>query len=145
MYATEPSPRLPVDPTAFDRSSLTVYLKDVVTLVLENRPADPIGFIADYLRRVLSGASSVSRAYQYLTLSPHHRQAFMDNAVVAFSVLDAGERDGVAGKRAAGGTGDGPALASFSLFFFFFFFFPPFVESRFRFKYLSIKRFIHLM
>jgi len=28
------------------------------------------------------GASPVSRAYQYITLSPHHRQAFMDNAVV---------------------------------------------------------------
>ena len=82
-----------VDPSAFDRSSLTVYLKDAVTLVLENRPADPVGFIADYLRRVLSGASNVSRAYQYLTLSPHHRQAFMDNAVVAFSVLDTGGDD----------------------------------------------------
>jgi hypothetical protein len=56
-----------------------------------NYPEDPVAFIADYLRRVLSGASSVSRAYQYITLSPHHRQAFMDNAVVAFSVLDAGE------------------------------------------------------
>lgn len=95
MNAAAAAPRAPVDTTAFDRSSLTVYLKDVVTLVLENRPADPIAFIADYLRRVLSGASPVSRAYQYITLSPHHRQAFMDNAVVAFSVLDAGgEKEG---------------------------------------------------
>ena len=69
-----------------------MYLKDVVTLVLENRPEDPVAFVADYLRRVLSGASPLSRAYQYLTLSPHYRRAFVDNATVAFSVLDAGPR-----------------------------------------------------
>ena len=84
--------RPPLDVSAFDRSNLTVYLKDVVTLVLENRPEDPVAFVADYLRRVLSGASPLSRAYQYLTLSPHYRQAFVDNATVAFSVLDAGPR-----------------------------------------------------
>jgi len=72
---------------AFDESGLTVYLKDVVTLCLENRPEDPVAFIADYLRRVLKGASPVSRAYQYLRLSPHHRRAFVDNAVAAHAVL----------------------------------------------------------
>jgi len=86
--AAAAAPRALVDLADFDRSSLTVYLKDVLTLVLENRPADPVAFIADYLWRVLGGACQVSRAYQYVTLSPRHRQAFMDNAVVAFSVLD---------------------------------------------------------
>jgi hypothetical protein len=90
--ASASTSRPPLDVSAFDRSNLTVYLKDVVTLVLENRPEDPVAFVADYLRRVLSGASPLSRAYQYLTLSPHHRQAFVDNATVAFSVLDAGPR-----------------------------------------------------
>ena len=34
------------------------------------------------------------RAYQFLTLCPHHRTAFIDNAVVAFGVLEK-ERGGV--------------------------------------------------
>ena len=42
---------------AFDASGLTVYLKDVVTLCLENRPEDPVAFVAEYLRRVTRGAS----------------------------------------------------------------------------------------
>ena len=75
---------------AFDASGLTVYLKDVMTLCLENRPSDPVAFVAEYLRRVTRGASPVSRACQYLRLAPHHRRAFVDNAVIAHAVLCAG-------------------------------------------------------
>ena len=84
--------RPPLDVSAFDRSNLTVYLKDVVTLVLGELPGIPSRSSRTTSRRVLSGASPLSRAYQYLTLSPHYRQAFVDNATVAFSVLDAGPR-----------------------------------------------------
>ncbi len=31
------------------RSGVTSYVRDVLTLVLETRPADPIAFIAEYL------------------------------------------------------------------------------------------------
>jgi len=75
---------------AFDASGLTVYLKDVVTLCLENRPSDPVAFIAEYLRRVTHRTTPVSRACQYLRLAPHHRRAFMDNAAVAHAGLCAG-------------------------------------------------------
>ena len=80
-----------------------MYLKDAVALVLENRPDDPVAFIAEYLRRVLHGASPVARAHQYLTLSPHHRDAFVDNAVVAHDVLGAasGPRGVVTGAQHA--------------------------------------------
>ena len=74
----------------FDASGLTVYLKDVVTLCLENRPKDPVAFIAEYLRRVTRRTTPVSRACQYLKLAPHHRRAFMDNAAVAHAGLSAG-------------------------------------------------------
>jgi len=30
-----------------DRFGVTTYLKDVITLMLENRPEDPIDFVAD--------------------------------------------------------------------------------------------------
>ena len=83
---------------AFDASGLTVYLKDVVTLCLENRPEDPVAFVAEYLRRVTRGASPVSRACQYLRLAPHHRRAFVDNAVVAHAVL-CGDATGGGAKR----------------------------------------------
>jgi tubulin polyglutamylase complex subunit 1 len=83
---------------AFDASGLTVYLKDVVTLCLENRPEDPVAFVAEYLRRVTRGASPVSRACQYLRLAPHHRRAFVDNAVVAHAVL-CGDATGGPAKR----------------------------------------------
>ena len=68
-----------------------MYLKDVVTLALENRPEDPIAFASDYLRRVLGGAGAVARAHQYLSLSPHTRRAFTDNALLAFEVLSGDE------------------------------------------------------
>ena len=101
--ARSPAAPDPLDVAAFDASSLTVYLKDAVALVLENRPDDPVAFIAEYLRRVLHGASPVARAHQYLTLSPHHRDAFVDNAVVAHDVLGAasGPRGVVTGAQHA--------------------------------------------
>ena len=86
-----PGTRPPVDVASFDRSQLSVYLKDVVTLALENRPEDPIAFASDYLRRVLGGAGAVARAHQYLSLSPHTRRAFTDNALLAFEVLSGDE------------------------------------------------------
>ena len=91
--APPPGTRPPVDVASFDRSQLSVYLKDVVTLALENRPEDPIAFASDYLRRVLGGAGAVARAHQYLSLSPHTRRAFTDNALLAFEVLSGDEEE----------------------------------------------------
>lgn len=84
-----------VGPSSFDKSGSTVYLKDMVSLVLENKPTDPVEFVSDYLRGVLRGSSPVSRAYQYVRLAPHHRRAFHDNCVVAHAGLSQanGSRD----------------------------------------------------
>ena len=46
-----------------DRYGVTAYMKDVVTLLLENRPPEPIDFIADYFRTVIQGSSPLLRAY----------------------------------------------------------------------------------
>lgn len=35
------------DEEYLERAGVTAYLKDVTTLLLENRPADPIHFIAE--------------------------------------------------------------------------------------------------
>jgi len=43
---SSPSDALP--PEEFlDRNGITTYLKDVITLVLENRPEEPLDFMAD--------------------------------------------------------------------------------------------------
>ena len=71
-----------------DRHGVTAYMKDVVTLLLENRPASPIAFIQKYFLTVTQGSSPLLRAYRYIQLTPPHRSAFVDNLVAAYATLD---------------------------------------------------------
>ena len=72
-----------------DRCGVTAYMKDVVTLLLENRPAQPIEFICKYFRTVTQGTSSpLLRAYRYVQLAQPHQPAFVDNLVAAYAALD---------------------------------------------------------
>jgi hypothetical protein len=71
-----------------DRYGVTAYMKDVVTLLLENRPAAPIAFIARYFRTVTQGSSPLLRAYRYIQLAPPSQTAFVDNLVAAYVALD---------------------------------------------------------
>ena len=81
-----------------DRYGVTAYMKDVVTLLLENRPPEPIDFIADYFRTVIQGSSPLLRAYRYVRLAQPHQKAFTDNLVAAYCTLDAAcTRTGVSG------------------------------------------------
>ena len=70
-----------------DRYGVTAYMKDVVTLLLENRPPEPIDFIADYFRTVIQGSSPLLRAYRYVRLAQPHQKAFTDNLVAAYLSL----------------------------------------------------------
>lgn len=72
-----------------DRCGVTAYMKDVVTLLLENRPAQPIAFIAKYFKTVTQGSSPLLRAYRYIQLAPPSHTAFVDNLVAAYVALDA--------------------------------------------------------
>jgi hypothetical protein len=71
-----------------DRHGVTAYMKDVVTLLLENRPASPIAFISKYFLTVTQGSSPLLRAYRYIQLTAPHRSAFVDNLVAAYATLD---------------------------------------------------------
>ena len=71
-----------------DRHGVTAYLKDVVTLLLENRPDSPIAFIAHYFRTVTQGSSPLLRAYRYIRLASPEQDAFTDNLVASYSALD---------------------------------------------------------
>ena len=71
-----------------DRYGVTAYLKDVVTLLLENRPASPVAFVAQYFSTVTQGSSPLLRAYRYIKLAGPDQEAFIDNLVAAFTSLD---------------------------------------------------------
>ena len=96
---------MPIDPSALDaeeyldRYGVTAYMKDVVTLLLENRPASPIAFISKYFRTVTQGSSPLLRAYRYIRLAHPTQDAFIDNLVAAYAALDA--RRGVSGVTGA--------------------------------------------
>ena len=64
-------------------------MKDVVTLLLENRPSSPIAFMAKYFRTVTQGSSPLLRAYRYIRLASPSQDAFIDNLVAAYVALDA--------------------------------------------------------
>eukprot|EP00967_Tisochrysis_lutea_P007041 scaffold8376_cov33-Tisochrysis_lutea.AAC.2 len=81
--------------TRLVRLGVTAYMKDMVTLLLENRPDEPIGFITDYFRTVLAGSNQLTRALRFIKLSPAGHSAFEDNLVAAYASLD-GRRGHVA-------------------------------------------------
>ena len=71
-----------------DRCGGTAYMKDCVTLLLENRPDEPLTFMGDYFRTVTQPSSPLLRAYRYIRLTPLDRPAFPDNLVAAYAALD---------------------------------------------------------
>ncbi|KAJ4460660.1 putative tubulin polyglutamylase complex subunit 1 [Paratrimastix pyriformis] len=72
-----------------DRYGVGAYLKDVATLLLENRPDDPCAFIEQYFRNAMQqeGSNDIMRAYRYLRLAPFSMPTFLDNVVSAFTNL----------------------------------------------------------
>ena len=68
-----------------ERNGVTQYMKDVVTLLLENRPEKPLEFMADYFSNALQGRTAVARSYRYIRLTQRNRQAFLDNLAAAYS------------------------------------------------------------
>lgn len=79
---------IPPEAQRLHQLGVTAYLKDVVTLVLENRPEAPIEFIAEYFRNAAKGGGGISRSYRYIRLTQRHREAFMDNLLSAYTALD---------------------------------------------------------
>ena len=95
MSSRRRDPGVPRDPMQLDaeeyldRCGVTAYLKDAVTLILDNRPTEPLNFLHDYFRSVTQGSSPLLRAYRYLRLCPLGQPAFADNVVEAYATLDA--------------------------------------------------------
>eukprot|EP00947_MAST-08B_sp_MAST-8B-sp1_P005708 g5708.t1 len=71
-----------------DRYGVTAHLKDLVTLLLENRPDSPLEFATDYFRNVVHGSTAVVRAYRHVRLAHHKSPAFNDNLAAAYGFLE---------------------------------------------------------
>ena len=76
-----------IDKQFLERSNATRYIRDVLTKIVENRPDDPIGFIADYFQNLGAQKGSVSRACQQIRLTHHSKPAFHNNVVLAYEIL----------------------------------------------------------
>lgn len=75
--------------------------QDVMTLVLENRPEQPLDFIAEYFRSIVRGATPISRSFRYIRMHPRGRETFMENLASAYLVLDSkvGQSTGLTGRE----------------------------------------------
>ena len=70
-----------------NKYGLSAYFKDVMTLVLENRPHDPIDFITEYYRNCAQGSSYLHRSYRYIRLTERNNDVFMDNLYMSYKSL----------------------------------------------------------
>lgn len=70
-----------------ERYSVAAYMKDLLTVLLENRPEEPLDFIADYFNCAVNGVPPIMRSYRYIRLTKRNRQAFMDNLAQAYTIM----------------------------------------------------------
>ncbi|XP_026133663.1 tubulin polyglutamylase complex subunit 1-like [Carassius auratus] len=92
------SSRAAGDEQLLSQSGVSALLRGALLRLLESRPEDPVGFLAEHFAHLSSeaedGASerqSVSRALWHLSLAHHsHRSAFNNNVRVAYELLTQG-------------------------------------------------------
>lgn len=70
-----------------DRYGISAHLKDIVALLLENRPQNPVEFVSEYFRNANHGSSPIMRSYHYIRLTTQSRSAFMHNLVSSYTAL----------------------------------------------------------
>ena len=70
-----------------DRTNITTDIQEVLTQIIENRPEDPVGFLADYFETVAEKTDRVSKAYQQVCLTHHSKPAFHTNVRFAYDLL----------------------------------------------------------
>lgn len=94
------------------------HLKEVISLLLENRPENPIQFLADHFKNlqqtpsnlgglapsvpsvngIVASSANVMRAYRTIMLNKHDMKSFSDNVFQAYTYL---EKDhGISGVKA---------------------------------------------
>ena len=92
----EPSSLANMSPEDYlEKTSLNANLKEAVSLLLENRPENPILFLADYFRNLMNGSgTNIMKAYKLITLNKHDAKSFEDNVFQAYTLLEKGSQSG---------------------------------------------------
>ncbi|XP_070570090.1 tubulin polyglutamylase complex subunit 1-like [Ptychodera flava] len=71
-----------------ERTNVGTQLRDALSKMIENRPEDPVLFLAEYFEAISDNrAGKVTKAYQRLQLTHYTRPAFEMNAVAAYDSL----------------------------------------------------------
>ncbi|XP_032231585.2 tubulin polyglutamylase complex subunit 1 [Nematostella vectensis] len=69
------------------RTGVTTQMKEVVKLLMENRPEDPLIFLAEYFDNLADTATALMQAHQKLLLVHHSQPAFYSNLMEAYDTL----------------------------------------------------------
>lgn len=94
--ASKPAQQVSAD-EYLERSGVSAYVKDMLVLLLEHRPEDPIEFIVEYLSNALSGGTITQRSYRYIRIHPHERQGFLESVAASYKLLEDKTKMGVTG------------------------------------------------
>ena len=76
-----------------ERHGVNTCLQEMVGAMLENRPADPVVFAADYLEHAAAlagraGGDPMERCYRYIRLAVPGSPSFMDNLAAGYAAVD---------------------------------------------------------
>lgn len=80
-----------------EKTGVSSVLKEIVTVLLETRPANAVHFISDYLKSSSSASPGVLKSYKLIKTSRPEQKSFMDNLVAAFMNLDSKKNANVQG------------------------------------------------
>ncbi|RMX53882.1 hypothetical protein pdam_00018617 [Pocillopora damicornis] len=69
------------------RTGITSDIKDAITLIIENRPEDPIAFMAEFFDSRAITTTALVKAHQKLLLAHHSRPSFQINLAAAYNIL----------------------------------------------------------
>ncbi|XP_066296409.1 tubulin polyglutamylase complex subunit 1-like isoform X1 [Branchiostoma lanceolatum] len=74
-----------------EKSAVRGLMRGAISKLIENRPEDPIAFLAEYFDSADNkpGSNKVAKAHQELLLTHHSRPAFESNMLLAYQILSA--------------------------------------------------------
>jgi len=79
-----------------ERTGVTPHLKEVMQLVLENRPAQPLEFVHEYFKNATRSSTPLTKSFRCLRYTDIGREAFMDNLLEAYTLLVSSDGSGKA-------------------------------------------------
>lgn len=82
-----PAEKINVPDEYYEKSGISAHIKEVLSLLVENRPKDPLSFLSQYFAALVEEVNPIVKAQRLLCLTHHSRPAFQDNVVSAYKLL----------------------------------------------------------